>query len=140
MNLPLHRCACDVAAHTYTWSFEPNKNWSSVYAGAPEIYQYFKDFAKKYDLEKYAKFSHRVSKAAWNAEKGGWDVEVTNLKDGTVIQDYCDMLVNAGGLLNTWRWPDIPGLNDYKGKLLHTAHWDTSVDLNGKHVGLIGNG
>ncbi|KDR80777.1 hypothetical protein GALMADRAFT_1106097 [Galerina marginata CBS 339.88] len=133
-------CACDVAAHTYTWSFEPNKSWSSVYAGAQEIYHYFKNFAKKYDLEKYCKFSHQVSKAAWNAEKGVWEVEVTNLVNGTVIHDTGDMLVNAAGLLNSWRWPDIEGLKDYKGTLLHTANWDTSIVLEGKHVGLVGNG
>jgi cation diffusion facilitator CzcD-associated flavoprotein CzcO len=31
-------------------------------------------------------------------------------------------------------------LHDFQGKLLHTAQWDNSVDLTGKHVGLIGNG
>lgn len=30
-------CACDVPAHAYTYSFEPNPNWSSFYAAAPEI-------------------------------------------------------------------------------------------------------
>jgi hypothetical protein len=48
-------------AHTYIWSFEPNKNRSSVYTGAAEIYQYFKDFAtKKYDFEKYAQSSQGI--------------------------------------------------------------------------------
>ncbi|KAF9485455.1 FAD/NAD(P)-binding domain-containing protein [Pholiota conissans] len=133
-------CACDVPAHAYTFSFEPNPNWSSVYAGSKEIRQYFVSFSAKYELSKYIKLCHRVSKAVWDEIKGVWDVEVTNLADGTVIRDSCNMLVNATGILNTWRWPAIPGLQDYKGTCLHTANWDESVDLTGKHVGLIGNG
>lgn len=42
--------------------------------------------------------------------------------------------------MNAWRWPAIPGLDKYKGTLLHTANWDDNVNLTGKHVGLIGNG
>jgi len=111
-----------------------------MYAGSDEIWQYFQDFTQKYGLEKYCKFNHQVSRAAWNAKMGRWDVEVTNLAEGTTILDSCDILVNASGVLNSWRWPDIPGLKDFKGVLLHTARWDRSVDLSGRHVGVIGNG
>lgn len=131
-------CACDVPAHTYTWSFEPNPSWSSVYAGSEEIYEYFKKFSEKYDLGKYCKFSHEVTGATWNATSSKWEIKINN--GAETIHDSCDVLFNAAGLLNNWKWPDIDGLHDYKGKLLHTASWDQSVDLSGKHVGLIGNG
>lgn len=133
-------CACDIPAHIYTWSFEPNPDWSSVYAGSDEISQYFERFADKYNLRQYIKLQHQVSKAVWDANLGNWDVEVVDTKNGAIISDTCDILVNASGVLNAWKWPDIPGLNTFKGKLLHTARWDQSVDLDGKHVGLIGNG
>jgi cation diffusion facilitator CzcD-associated flavoprotein CzcO len=48
--------------------------------------------------------------------------------------------VNASGILNNWKWPSIPGLQSFKGQLLHSAHYDESADLTGKRVGLIGNG
>lgn len=127
-------------AHIYTWSFEPNPDWSSVYAGSDEISQYLERFADKYNLRQYVKLQHRVSKAVWNTKTSTWEVEVVDTKDGTIINDSCHILVNGAGVLNTWKWPDIPGLNHFKGKLLHTAKWDRSVDLTGKHVGLIGNG
>ncbi|KAF9565887.1 FAD/NAD(P)-binding domain-containing protein [Agrocybe pediades] len=131
--------ACDVPAHTYTWSFEPKDDWSSVYAGAKEIHGYFKNIATKYDLEKYIKYNRRVTKAEWNNYKGQWEVQVAD-PDGNTVDDSCHILISAVGLLNFWKWPEIEGLHDYKGTLLHTAKWDTSVDLSGKHVGLIGNG
>ncbi|RDB23708.1 putative sterigmatocystin biosynthesis monooxygenase stcW [Hypsizygus marmoreus] len=133
-------CACDVPAHTYTWSFEPKVDWSSVYAGSDEILQYFEDFAKKYDLYKYVKLRHYVSGATWNEAAGGWDLEVEDLGQGVSARDRCDILINAAGVLNAWKWPNIPGLDDFKGPLLHTANYDRSTDLTGKHVGLIGNG
>ena len=38
-------CACDVPSHNYTWSFEPKQDWSAVYAGSGEIFDYFNTFA-----------------------------------------------------------------------------------------------
>ncbi|KAF1809387.1 FAD/NAD(P)-binding domain-containing protein [Eremomyces bilateralis CBS 781.70] len=133
-------CACDIPAHTYTWSFEPKPDWSAVYAGSKEINQYFEDFAQKYHLHQYIKPLHEVSGAYWNEKQAGYDVHIKDLNAGTEIVDSCDILINASGILNHWKWPAIPGLHDYKGKLLHTASWDDNVELKGKHVGLIGNG
>jgi cation diffusion facilitator CzcD-associated flavoprotein CzcO len=42
--------------------------------------------------------------------------------------------------LNEWKWPDIPGLHAFKGKLSHSASYDRSYDITGKRVALIGGG
>lgn len=42
--------------------------------------------------------------------------------------------------MNDWQWPSIPGLHDFKGDLVHTANYDTTLDLTGKNVALIGGG
>jgi cation diffusion facilitator CzcD-associated flavoprotein CzcO len=134
------RCACDVPSHNYTWSFEPKLDWSGVYASSREIYKYFDDFANKYHLKDYIKTQHQVTGAFWNNTTGGYDVKVHDIEAGQEFIQHCDILINASGILNNWRWPAIPGLDKYKGTLLHTANWDENVDLTGKHVGLIGNG
>jgi thioredoxin reductase len=36
--------------------------------------------------------------------------------------------------------PDISGLDQFSGKLVHTAAWDKSYDWSGKRVAVIGNG
>lgn len=48
--------------------------------------------------------------------------------DNTIFEDTCDVLVSATGALNDWKWPSIPGLMNFKGKLLHSASWDESYD------------
>jgi cation diffusion facilitator CzcD-associated flavoprotein CzcO len=62
------------------------------------------------------------------------------LNTGITFVNSCDIFINASGILNAWKWPSIPGLNDYKGVLLHTANYDREVEITGKRVGVIGNG
>jgi cyclohexanone monooxygenase len=136
----MYRCACDVPSHCYTWSFEPKTDWSANYASATEIFGYFKDFAKKYGLEKYIKLQHEVVGAQWNEVTGQWSVQVKSYGDETVKTASAHILINAGGILNAWRYPAIPGIQSYKGTLVHSAGWPDDLDLSGKVVGLIGNG
>lgn len=41
---------------------------------------------------------------------------------------------------SNWKWPDVEGLHDFKGDLVHTASWPEGHDLTNKTVALIGNG
>lgn len=133
-------CACDVPSHCYTFSFEPKVDWSANYATAQEINQYFNDFATKYNLGKYIKTQHKVIDATWDAESAQWRVTVENLASGKLMTESCHILVNTGGILNDWRYPAIPGIKSFKGKLVHSAAWDPDLSLADKTVGLIGNG
>ncbi|KAJ5713998.1 uncharacterized protein N7483_011179 [Penicillium malachiteum] len=133
-------CACDVPSHNYTWSFEPKLDWSGTYASSKEIFNYFHSFTDKYALQHYCRMRHQVVSAIWNTQEHGYHVKIRDLNANTEIDDFCDILINAGSVLNSWRWPAIPGLESYKGKLVHTANWNEFLVLDGKHVGLIGNG
>lgn len=42
--------------------------------------------------------------------------------------------------LSNWKWPDIDGLESFKGDLVHTANWPEDFDIGGKRVAVIGNG
>ena len=130
--------ACDVPAHAYTFSFEPNPNWSTFYAYAPEIRQYFEDFADKYELRPYIKLDSTVQSAIWDDPKGIWNIEVE--VNGQKVNDWAHVVINGTGFLNDWKWPKIDGLHDFAGKLLHTANWETDMDWKDKTVAIIGTG
>ena len=51
-----------------------------------------------------------------------------------------DVVVCAVGLFGSPKLPDIAGLADFSGTLMHTARWDHRVDLAGKKVAVIGTG
>lgn len=135
-------CSCDVPAHIYTYTFEPKPDWSRVFAGSKEISKYFNDFADKYALHKYIKRQHKLIKAEWDADKSVWNVQVEDSSSGkpVIIQDWGHILINCTGILNAWKYPDIPGLDSFKGHKVHSAQWDENLSLKGKSVGLIGNG
>ncbi|KAL4794375.1 hypothetical protein BDV19DRAFT_390214 [Aspergillus venezuelensis] len=133
-------CACDIPAHTYQATFEPNKEWSTFYAAAPEIHKYWKHVSDKYGCEKYIKFKHQVCGATWDNVRSKWTLQVKNLDSDEIIEDQCDIVVSASGALNEWKWPEIEGLHDFKGKLMHSAKWDESYDYSDKKVAVIGNG
>ncbi|KAK9413820.1 putative FAD/NAD(P)-binding domain-containing protein [Seiridium unicorne] len=132
-------CACDYEAHNYTFSWEQKSDWTSVYAGAAEVQEYFGDFAKKHGLLQYCRFDTTVTKAQWNDARGCWNLElVTNGKDDTCD---CDILINASGVLSNPKWPDISGLDTFGGLKLHSAAWPSPPpELAGQRIGLIGNG
>lgn len=39
-----------------------------------------------------------------------------------------------------WKWPNIPGLRNFKGQIVHSAAWDHNYDYPHKRIGIIGNG
>ncbi|OGM45371.1 flavin-binding monooxygenase [Aspergillus bombycis] len=132
--------ACDVPSHVYQASFEPNPSWSQFYSSGGEILRYWKAIVEKYDVRKYMKLNHKIVEARFDDSRSKWDITVQNCVTGEVIQDTCDVLYACIGALNDWKWPDIRGLDTFKGKLLHSASWDESWNPEGLSVAVIGSG
>jgi cation diffusion facilitator CzcD-associated flavoprotein CzcO len=76
-----------------------------------------------------------VTSAVWHEDSREWAVEV----EGRPAIS-CNILINAGGILNDYKFPDIPNLASFKGPVLHSAAWDSSVSLRDKRVAIIGAG
>ncbi|KAE9367648.1 FAD/NAD(P)-binding domain-containing protein [Stipitochalara longipes BDJ] len=132
-------CKCDIPAHNYQYSWKPNPEWSSFSGSAEEIEAYFCRVCEEEDLEREIRTEHRVVEAKWS-ERGVWELKVEDLRARMVFEDYCHFLLDASGILNNWKWPQIPGLHDFKGELIHSANWPESFEHSGKKVAVIGNG
>ncbi|KAJ5242026.1 uncharacterized protein N7469_000353 [Penicillium citrinum] len=133
-------CACDIPAHTYQATFEPNKEWSTFYASAPEIHRYWKHVVDKYGCMDYIKLRQEVTSATWDEKSSKWKLEIQDLETGSTYSDEGNIVIQGTGSLNNWKWPQIPGLHDFKGKLLHSARWDEEYDYSDQRVAVIGNG
>ena len=92
-------CACDIPAHTYTYSFEPNPEWSGFYSYSDEIEQYFIKFHDKHNLSSFVRLNTQVVSATWDEEKSQYLVELEKLdKDRNVVEkftDWCHVLINV---------------------------------------------
>lgn len=133
-------CACDIPAVNYQFSWKIT-TWSHYYAHAPEIWKYLKAIEQENDfIKKYIKLGHKIEDTKWNASTGVWQLIVRNLDTNELLDDEAEFFINAGGVLNSWKWPDIPGLHDFKGKLMHSAAYENGYDLKGKKVAVLGAG
>jgi len=128
-------CGCDVPAHIYSFSFEPNPDWSRSFAGRAEIQAYLQGCADRYGLRPHFRFDCEVVDARFDEGEGRWHLRAA---DGRrFVARYA--IFGVGGLKDP-RYPDIPGRERFEGISLHSARWDPTVDLTGKRVGLIGTG
>jgi len=68
--------------------------------------------------------------AKWNDQRAKWQIEVSSVLNDSEPEAFeGDVFINAGGILNDWKWPDIEGLENFEGNLIHSAAW-VSVHLN----------
>ncbi len=125
--------ACDVPAHLYTYSFEPNPEWSSTFARGPEIQAYFERVARKYHIIERIRFNEEIPYCAF--EDGRWKVRTS-----TGREDEADVIIAATGVLHHPKIAELPGMDAFEGALFHSARWDHSVELEGKRVGVVGTG
>ncbi|KAH8805254.1 hypothetical protein F5884DRAFT_823017 [Xylogone sp. PMI_703] len=124
----------------YTYSWDPNPDWSTYFAYGPEILEYFKKFSGKHDLQHYVQLNTQVVSATWFPQEGIYKILLRNSRTGEQREDWSHILVNATGNLNKWKWPNIEGLHSFAGPMMHSARWDESVDFKDKVVGVIGTG
>jgi cation diffusion facilitator CzcD-associated flavoprotein CzcO len=132
--------ACDIPSHLYTFSFDPNPEWSHYFAYGPEIQKYFENFADRHGARKYMKLMTKVVECRWDDDDSVWHLTLQDQTTGKQWQDWAHCFVNGTGILNSWKWPEIDGLHNFKGPLMHSASWNHDVDFTGKTVGVIGTG
>ncbi len=127
--------ACDVPSHVYSFSFEPNPSWTSKFSPQKEILSYLQHCARKYSLLPHIQFNSRVERSVFDQESGLWTVYI---KDKQPI--VCRFLVIGSGGLSRPSYPKIPGLENFRGTLFHSARWDHKFLLENARVGIIGTG
>ena len=132
-------CAVDIPNHFYSYAFEPNAEWSRHFARRDELWKYLEHCADKYDLRRHIRFQTEVVAARYDDAQAEWQL---TLRDTQGKQTHASgrILVPAVGQLNRPAIPNIEGIETFGGPVFHTARWDTSVDLRGQRVAMVGTG
>jgi 4-hydroxyacetophenone monooxygenase len=129
----------DVANHFYSYSFEPDPDWSDFYARREELEAYIGRCAEKYGVAPHVRLRTEVSAARWDDAHSHWELRLRG-PDGSERRERVDALVSAVGMLNRPRTPDLPGLASFAGPVLHSARWNEDLELSGRRVAVIGTG
>lgn len=125
--------ACDVPSHLYSYSFEPNPDWSHTFAPGAEIQAYLESIAAKHDVIDLIRF--RTEIVQLTHVPGGW-VACTDAGEELTA----DVVIAATGVLHHPSYPDIDGLDRFAGNCFHSARWDHDADIDGARVGVVGAG
>lgn len=138
-------------------------DWSKFFAPGPEILEYLEGVVEKYQLMPHIKLQHRVTRAKYNEANGKWHLTILRPRkvkpdaftwdwttDCEEFEDTADVLFTGVGGLSRWSWPDIEGIENFNGSLIHSAQWvtgegemqhgweDTVKSWGDKRVGIIG--
>ena len=123
---------CDVRSQLYSFSFEPNPDWSRAFAPSGEIQAYIERCVDKYGLRSHLRLNTTVTEARWDEATSHWRLRTAAGDSLTTAIFICSI-----GPLNRPRLPE--GIDAFKGAVMHSARWDSSYDFQGKRVALIGS-
>jgi cation diffusion facilitator CzcD-associated flavoprotein CzcO len=126
--------AVDIPSFSYQFSFEQSRRWSRTYAHGDELKAYADHCVAKYGIGDRIRFNTTATGATFDEDHDLWRVSTDA---GEITARF---LINAAGVLNEPKLPDIAGVDSFAGTTMHTARWDHSVDLTGRRVAIIGTG
>jgi 4-hydroxyacetophenone monooxygenase len=128
----------DITSRWYQYTFEQDYPWRHFFAPGAEVRNYIEHVATKYGVAGKVKTGTEVKSAIWNEGRKFWDVEC--VKDGAAMSMRANVIVSAAGLFNRPLFPNLAGLDTFKGAQFHTTAWPADLDITGKRIVVIGTG
>jgi len=131
-------CGVDTPSHLYSLSFFP-RAWSGHFGKRDELAGYLADLADHYDLREDILFGTEALDASYDETAQRWTVRVRD-RTGAQRELTADVLVTAAGLFGRPTVPDLPGLDDFRGTVVHSTSWPADLDVTGQRVAVVGTG
>src|SRR4026208_897046 len=124
---------------TLGYRFRPWRD-SRVMADGPAILNYIRNTAAEFGVDKLIHYNHRVRRASWSSADARWMVEVE--KEKTLVEFTCNFLYLCTGYYDyeSGYTPDWPGVEQFKGTIVHPQKWPEDLDYTNKRVVVIGSG
>jgi cation diffusion facilitator CzcD-associated flavoprotein CzcO len=127
-------CACDIPSILYSWTEDQNPGWTQAFAGQQEIWDYMRGVVERKGIAPHLRFGTEVLSMRWLPERECWEAETSA---GTFT---ADIAISAVGALADPAIPELPGLENFAGKVFHSARWDHDHDLHERDVAVVGTG
>lgn len=130
----------DSDLYTFGYRFKP---WvGAPIATAEEILSYMNEVIEENHIDQNIRYGHRITACRWSGQENLWHVSATRLADGKALEFTCNFLWMCQGYYDHEKpyLPDWPGMDRYKGQLVHAQLWDPATDYSGKKVLVIGSG
>ncbi|HLI99128.1 MAG TPA: NAD(P)/FAD-dependent oxidoreductase [Bradyrhizobium sp.] len=111
-------------------------NWP-VYIPKDKLANWFEAYVEAMELNFWTTTSFESGE--YDATKGRWSVVLRNANGRERIM-HPKHVVMATGVSGIANWPDLPGLKNFEGTLLHSSQYDDGEAWKGKAAMVIGTG
>jgi monooxygenase len=136
----------DSDMYTLGYRFRPWRD-NKAMADGRAILSYIHETAAEYKVDQQIRYNHRVRRASWSSEHTRWTVEAEIGSNGTgpdkqLVQLTCNFLYLCTGYYDYDRGytPEWPGVERFRGTIVHPQKWPEDLDYTGKRVVVIGSG
>ncbi|HEX4196038.1 MAG TPA: NAD(P)/FAD-dependent oxidoreductase [Caulobacteraceae bacterium] len=130
----------DSDLYTFGYRFKP---WvGPPIATAAEIRAYMGEVIAENGLADHIRYNHHVATAAWSSRDNRWTLEGMRTDSGQPVRFTCDFLWMCQGYYRHSQGytPDWPGMDAFRGPIVHPQTWPQDLDYHGKRVIVIGSG
>ncbi|CAN5552274.1 NAD(P)/FAD-dependent oxidoreductase [soil metagenome] len=130
----------DSDMYTLGYSFRPWRDPKSI-ADGPSILSYIRETAEAHGIDRHIRYQSRVVKASWSSTASSWTVIVKD-GEGEERSLTCRFLFMCSGYYDYAEGytPDFPGVDEFRGQIVHPQKWTDDVAYAGKRVVVIGSG
>lgn len=131
----------DSDMYTLGYPFRPWPNAKAI-ADGPSILNYIRETAREYGIDRKIRYNHKVKRASWSSEEARWTLEVEDQATGANQTLSCNFLYMCSGYYDYSQGylPTWPGMEQFKGQMVHPQFWPENLDYTGKRVVIIGSG
>lgn len=129
----------DLPSQMYSHLFAVNYPFVHTFAPQPENEAYLNWCIDNYGVRDDIRLQEEVVSLTWEELSANWIVRVRD-RSGRESEHRANAVISAVGLLDRPTVPEFPGLQRFKGKVMHTAKFDQAMDLSNKRVAVIGTG
>ncbi|GGC51929.1 flavin-binding family monooxygenase [Siccirubricoccus deserti] len=130
----------DSDLYTFGYRFKP---WTGTpIATAEEIRKYMGEVIEENGLAPHIRYHHRIDHAAWSSKDNLWTIDATRTDTGEAVRFTTNFLWMCQGYYRHAEGytPDWPGMERFKGRIVHPQSWPEDLDYTGKKVIVIGSG
>jgi monooxygenase len=131
----------DSDLNTFGYDFKPWQGREAIARGKP-ILDYLRSTAAEFGIDRKIRYNHKVIQADWSSAQARWHVEVELVDTGERKTLTTNWLFSAAGYYRYDQGyaPEFPGVERFKGPVVHPQHWPEKLDYAGKKVVIIGSG
>jgi len=131
--------ACDIPSELCSFSFAPHAQWTRKYPGQREIEAYLNDCVQRFGLAPRLRLHTQLIHLVWDEAQHLWRARLLDAA-GHEHDMLARTVTLATGPLSRPAMPAIPGLEHFRGPVIHTARWPDDFDATGRRIGVIGTG